>query len=509
MEEILRLIEISKKRGQRSIQLVNQNFRKSEISKDNLLFEAAANGRIFTDEDAAKSMFNADPGNRNYRNTKGKLKSKLLNHLYFLDYDKESITAYKKQEYESLHTLHQCRILIEEEAGDLAIKRLPQLVKTAREYEFIDIAIEALEILRKQYAKSGKSTHYRETTQELKHLRSFRDSVVECEEVYYEAMAFINKSVSSQKKILGRLPGHIQKFEKIAKEFNSSRIDILAKKLRLIHNRLSNKFEDNIKLCSLIEKKYLDDPAGLKVNLDLNDFALTKMISCYFLRDVNHGKRHAVQWLEKMKPGSDQWFNFIEYYFLLELSCKGYEKAAEIYRFVRTNKCFNLLPWEVTARWHIYRAFLLFVYESKLLKWGFDSNEFTNKIPNYPRYLSGYNVATLVIQFMYLLRDGMVNDVKIRVNELQKYCSIHLDKRHNYRTSVFIRMLTAAPEKEFNYELIAEKTETYFEKLKKFHNPSDFKSELEVIPYETLWSLIMGILKENKLYIHYRFYNPA
>lgn len=509
MEEILKLIEISRKRGQRSIQLVNQNFRKSEISKDNLLYEAAANGRFQTDEEVAKCMFNADPGNRNYRNTKGKLKTKLLNHLYFLDYDKESISIYKRQEYESLHTLHQCKILVEEGAETLAVKRLPQLIKTAKEFEFIDIAIEALEMLRNAYAKGGKAVLFREATKELQYLRTFRDSAAECEEIYYEAIALINKSVNARKKAMVKLPVYIDRFEKKAKEFNSSRIDVFTKKLKLMYNELSRRFKDNIKLCDQIEKEYLQDPEGIKVDLDLQELGLAKMISCFFQRDIHNGRNHAVRWLGKMQSGSDQWFSFLEYYFLLETAFKGYEKAAEIYRTVRTHKRYHQLPDEISARWVIYRAFLLYVYETKLLRWGFDIDEFNGKIPDFPRHLAGYNVATLVIQFMYLLRDGMVNDVRKRVNELQKYCSVHLDKRHNYRNSLFIRMLASVPEKEFNYELIAEKSNNYYEKLKKLHFPFDLKTELEVIPYETLWELITGILKENKLYIHYRFYNPA
>ena len=61
----------------------------SHFSKDNLLYEGIISGEFDSDEVASKKMFEADPGNRNYRNAKGKLKQKLLNHLYFLDYEKE------------------------------------------------------------------------------------------------------------------------------------------------------------------------------------------------------------------------------------------------------------------------------------------------------------------------------------------------------------------------------------------------------------------------------------
>ena len=80
MEDIKTLVEICRKKGQRSIQLVNQNFRKKEVSKDNQLYQGIVEGRFTSDRIAASTIFKADPNSRNYRNAKGKLKQKLLNH---------------------------------------------------------------------------------------------------------------------------------------------------------------------------------------------------------------------------------------------------------------------------------------------------------------------------------------------------------------------------------------------------------------------------------------------
>jgi hypothetical protein len=510
MEKILKLIEITRKKGQRSIQLINQNFRKKEVSKDNLLYEAIISGKYITDEEAAQDMFHTDPGNRNYRNTKGKLKQKLLNHLYFLDYEKDVYTNYQKTEYESHHLLHQCKILVDENAGDIAIRRLPQLVKTAKEFEFTDIAIQALLLMRNQFAREGKSSAFNDINKELSHFRLFHDAQMDCEELYYEVMAHINKSLSSQNKIVEKIPDYINEIAAKAKKFSSNRLDILGKKLQLIFNDLNMQFNDNIRLCDSLEKDYLLKPnEEITVDLNREELAFIKMYSYFFLKDITNGERYAQKQLNIFKTGSEEWFRFIEYYLLLAMSGERYKKAEEIYRLVRTNKNFNQLPEEITGRWQIYRAYLLFVNETKLLKWGFDANEFVKTIPDYPKHLVGYNIAILVVQFLYLLREGMVNDVKARVKELEKYSSAHLDKRNNYRNSVFIRMLAIVTEKEFNYELISEKSSNYLRKLQKAKIPFDLKVELEVIPYEMVWAYIMDILKTNKLYIHYRFYNPV
>jgi hypothetical protein len=508
MEDLLKLIEIAKKKGQRSIQLVNQNFRKKEISKDNLLYDGIISDKYTTDEMAAKDMFKADPGNRNYRNAKGKLKQKLLNHLYFLDYEKEIYTCYNKNEYECRHLLHQCQILINEGANDIAIKQLPYLIKTAEEFEFIDIQVEALSLLRNEHAILGKSTPFIEANTELIKVKKLQAAIHECEEMYYNTLVYLNKSVSAQNRILAKVPETISKIEEAAKKWKSSRLDILAHKLMIENNQLNWNFEDNIKICTKLEKKYLTKSnTEVLVDLDKRKIAFTKLFSFYCLNDAKNGNEYADKASKLFKNGSSDWFGFIEYHFLLMMKGQNYKKAGDLFRKVRTNKNFNILEESEKERWQIYRAFLVFVNDTKLLRWGFDLEDFLKITPQLPKDKQGYNISTLIIQFMFFLRSGDIEGVRKVVEDLQEYNSVHLDKRNNYRNSIFIRLLSIITEKEFNYEAIHEKGKTYYKKLVKTQIPGDLYEDMEVINYEIFWDTVLNILKTNKIYVHYRFYN--
>lgn len=508
MREIRQLIKIIRKKGQRSIQLVNQNFRKNETSKDNLLYEGITNNQFHTDESAAREIFGTDPGNRNYRNAKGKLKSKLFNHLYFLDYEKEAYTNYEKSRYDALHTLHQSQILITEKSPDIAIRLLNQLVKICKDYEFTTIGLQALTILRDEYAKKGKLTPYKEVTEDIKRLRKLHETYEKCEATYYQYLVQINKSVSAQNRILPRIPKAINEIKAAAKKLKSDSLYILAAELEIRYNEIRQQFGDNIKICTDLEKKYLNRPNNeVKVNLQQHDISFVKLQSYLFLGDLKAGKPYATRKIDALKAGSKTWFKFSEYYFLLLMKGENYKEASSLFRKVRTNKNFNLLADHLKSRWHIYRAFLIFFNESKILRWGFNMEEFLEERPCYERDYNGYNISTLVIQFMFLLRDGNVALIKECVEEILKYKSAHLDKRHNYRSSIFIRMLEIILDKEFDYEQIYEKGQTYYNKLVNTPIPSDLKQDSEVIPYQILWGHILDILKTNKAYIHFRFYN--
>jgi hypothetical protein len=70
-------------------------------------------------------------------------------------------------------------------------------------------------------------------------------------------------------------------------------------------------------------------------------------------------------------------------------------------------------------------------------------------------------------------------------------------------------MLSIVLEKEFSAEAVEEKGKTYLKKLKKIDIPSEPSNDIEVICYEDLFQMILDTLRENKLYVHYRFYSIA
>ncbi len=508
MKEIRQLVKIIRKKGQRSIQLVNQNFRKKETSKDNLLYEGITNNKFLNDESAAKEVFGTIPGNRNYRNAKGKLKNKLFNHLYFLDYDKESYTAYQKAEYEALHLLHQCKILSMEGASDIAARTLPHLIKMAQTYELTPIVIDALNLLREEYARTGKLTPYQEVVAELKKNHKLLEAKQKCEDAYFENLVLIRKSVSAQNRIIHRIPKVIEMIRTEAKKFGSQSLYILAAKLEITYNNISWNFEANIKLCTELEKKYLNRPNNtIEVDLNQNAIIFSKLQAYLNLKDIKAGKAYASQQIDSVKVGSKIWFRFNEYYFLLLMKGERFKEASDLFRMVRTNKNYNALSTPQKNRWHIYRAYLIFFNDSKILRWGFNLEEFLAEPPCHEKEFNGYNVSTLAIQFLFLIKEGNINAINSCVDEIIKYKSAHLDKRHNYRSSIFIRLLEIVIDKEFDYDQIKEKGETYHKKLTKTLIPADPEQEIEIIPYEILWQHILNLIKTNKAYVHFRFYN--
>ena len=508
MEDILKLIEIKRKKGHRSIQLLNQNFRKSEISKDNILFDSIIKNQLETDDEAAQKVFKSDPNNRNYRNAKSKLRQKLLNHLYFLDYDKKVYNDYQRYEYEAFHALHQSRILLKEGATEMAVKKLLQLLKLAKICEFVDIVVLTLIWLKKEYAFEGKLGYYSEVELAQQYYLKFQAAVRESEDLYYKELVQINKSFSAQTRALREIPNSIKQIRKNANEFNSTRIEVLAQKLEILYCKITNDFSKVISICSDIEKMYFHRKDGeVRVDYDENKIYLTKLEAYYNLNEIGSGLKFSDEKDDYFKAGTKEWFRFNELRFLMAMNGQDFKKAGEYYRAVKVDKNFNSLEELDLERWNIYRAFLIYFNEDKLVKWGFNLSHFLSFDASFPRDFQGYSIAVLVIRFLYFLRDGDLKGLNLTLTELDKYNSSHLDKRSNYRNSVFIRLINLVPENDFSYETIKDKGQIYLQKLQNTHIPQDSYADLEVLRYEFLWQEVLNILNTNKEYVHFKFYH--
>jgi hypothetical protein len=286
------------------------------------------------------------------------------------------------------------------------------------------------------------------------------------------------------------------------------RLDVLAHKLKIYYHSANQDHKSILKECSILETKYVDQGfENIQVNMNYKELIFLKLNSFYVLNKNEEGIDYANNIESIFRPGNTDWFKFKEFQFLILMKAEKFHQATKVFRMIRTNKNYVKISDIDKERWQIYRVYLLFVNDSKLIKWGFDIEKFKSYAPDFDKEYQGFNIATLIIQFLFYFREADIKNFKLKLDQLSKLSSIHLDKRHNYRNSIFIRMLEIVVDKEYNYELILEKGSTYFKKLITSQIPPDWNLELEIIPFEKLWEYILNILKTNKYYLHYRFYH--
>ena len=110
------------------------------------------------------------------------------------------------------------------------------------------------------------------------------------------------------------------------------------------------------------------------------------------------------------------------------------------------------------------------------------------------------NIPILVLQLLFYLQRKDYDKVIDRLETIEKYCSRYLRKdKCTYRSNCFIKMLLQIPKAKFQKAEIIRKASPFLEKLgKKSIAIANQAFEIEIIPYEDLWELVLKELEWEK-----------
>jgi len=128
----------------------------------------------------------------------------------------------------------------------------------------------------------------------------------------------------------------------------------------------------------------------------------------------------------------------------------------------------------------------------------FRLNRFLNEVELFSKDKRGTNISILVVELMHFLIRKEYNKLNNRLDALNQYTYRYLRNDHTLRSNCFIKMLLKLPEAEYH----PLRTERYVKKYEKKLRENPFEVSLksidvEIIPYEQLWEIIIEILGDN------------
>ncbi|HNT22704.1 MAG TPA: hypothetical protein PKL70_19865, partial [Saprospiraceae bacterium] len=116
--------------------------------------------------------------------------------------------------------------------------------------------------------------------------------------------------------------------------------------------------------------------------------------------------------------------------------------------------------------------------------------------PEYSKDKQGVNIPIILIQILFFLADHKHHLIIDRMDSLKLYAYRYLKKDENFRSQCFIRMLGEMVRAGFKRQGTLFRTKALTDKLKLV--PIDTypaTAENEIIPYEDLWEMVVGLLK--------------
>ena len=497
VNEVANLVRIVTSRAVAATPVLD--LRNSAESKEQLFVATVKQQPEATQLQLAKAVYGkATPANtRALQKLQSRVRAKLLNHLFFLDHTDPRLVVSRRYELECLDLLHKVSVLYAERDFRLAERLLLKCLKLAETGEFTQYVVMAARMLRNLYAELRRPASYKKIDAVLTRAQQRLSWEDEAEQLHTATQLASNGSVVARRKLLVSLPARIAQLELLHRRATSFTTYNILYRTRISYEEMKGDFPAMIRVAAAAERHFQAGKLNVR-RFDLRFNHFTSVYACLRSRQPVRGLQLAERALRDFHPTSNNWFYFQEHHLLLALHAQRYNLARELIATVMDNPGYLGQREAAKQRWDLYRSYIDFVLPPARLPSARQRqlNQQMLVLPEYSRDKRGHNVAIMVLQLLYFLRERNLEAVMLRLERLRKYQQRHLQEAEMLRSRLFLRLLLVIVEKNFDPGKAAERSKTLLQQLRDTPPPGGAFAEVEIIPYENLWEIVLDLLRE-------------
>lgn len=500
MQEIIALVQLIQHSKFRANGLLNIIL--DPHSQMRKLFDALANGQVQSDEDL-RHLFPelADSSGKLYT-LKSRLKDRLLHAVLFLDLDESAFRDRHIAFGECVRKWSASIILFSKNAWQSAVPVLENLLRHTIRFEFTEITINILRTLRLYYGTMlGDQAQYEDVDQRLKKMEAVWAAECKAESLYTDLVIRYVRSKAGKEAIAAKASEYFEEIRPYMLEFSTYKLHFFG---RLIETMIADSRHDYLAMAQTCEdavqffenKDYHSGSAlqGFYYNLLLCHLNLRNYPKCQALANNYH---------TLYDEGTFNWFKLQELYFLIAMHSGDYIKASLICTATSQHATFAEQPPPVRELWKIFEAYIYFLQDTGHLPAvttprRFKIAKFVNETQVFSKDKKGMNIPILIIQFLFPLIDGQFEELTDRMENMIKYRGRYLDESA-VRSNYFFRMLEQLPKGGFNAQDVEKRADKYLLRLQEMPlEAANQNHEIEIIPYEVLWSMIKAVLMQRQ-----------
>lgn len=198
------------------------------------------------------------------------------------------------------------------------------------------------------------------------------------------------------------------------------------------------------------------------------------------------------------------WFVIRYFKALFYIHKREYESAEQIKVSTFKTREIDDLKSGLFEIWRTLEAYLEFlaVYREgtskKNREGSFRLNKFLNQVPLYQKDKTRRNVTILLVQLLFFLARNNYGRYIDRMDALTQYRQRYLKENNTFRSNCMIRMMVKVGKYGFHPKRVKSYTKKDLWKLKSRQAElSSRSSEVEIIPYEDMWDMVMDMLERN------------
>lgn len=473
-------------------------------SKMQQMYEAIISQRIQSDEDAATWQLESDDDPSKLPNLKNKLKDRMLDSVFLLDFKEPGFSDRQKAYFECYKKWAAGMILVMRNAKVSGYDLLEKLLRHTIRYEFTELTCDILRLLRIHYSTAGGDLKKYETIREqLHHYQEIWHMENRAEDFNAELISRYVNSKATKMEVSEQAKLYYSIIKDDLEKCDSFKLQLFGRLIQIFAYSSVNDYVATARLCegavAFFDRKDYDSGFPLQV-------FYYNLITCYLqLREFEKGQAIIERCQNLVDSGSFNWFKLQELSFLLAMHTAHYEAAAQVLGRVMDNVHFDKQSFQITEIWKIYHAYIHFLIKigklpetviSSHRTAKFKLSKFLNETPVFSKDKRGMNIPILIVQILYNLVDRDYQQCMDRMEGIEKYCSRYLKQNDTFRSNCFIKMLLQIPTYAFHQDRVNRNTRKLFEML--YSVPMEVANqtyEIEIIPYETLWQLTVNSLE--------------
>lgn len=500
-EKIVVYCQIINTQKLNSFTLFKNNKTKSKIKE---LYKLAANN---TEElKVIKKLGYKNSKDPSYQKLSDRLLYKLKSSLFFLDTEHEKFSSLGVEFYKLYKNLFQHRILLMLSQRNLSMDTIEKDIDKAIEYDFPDIILQLAGIVRTYYGymkpNESKFKFYDDLID--KNIKNYDAELLV--EKYYSLLSYNYLYKKHDQKFLLNI---VNEYELIKKKkisqvetyrFIIHDFQILSFKEQLLKN-----YHEVIRLADKTIYYFKKKPYD---SFLITYFIYTDKINALIkLHKFQEAKKEIETLESQIEKGIYNWFKLKSLHFIICISLNDYNQAYLITYKVTNHKSFKLFQ-TLHQSWLIKEAYIHFLIKMNKIDQNtldnyplksFRLGKFLNEVPIYSKDKRGLNISILIIQMLFYLADKKYNQFIDRMDALTQYSYRYLRNDETLRSNAFIKMILKIPDASWHPLRVQRHVEKFYKKL--VSTPmeiSDQSAEIEIIPYEHLWELVLEILERDK-----------
>jgi hypothetical protein len=473
-------------------------FWKSPGSFGESLYTGLRKGQISDDLSAALAVFGEPDSSVRFRAFRARFRERLLNSLFFLELTSSRHGALGVDLYRLHKQVFWVHLLAMFGARNSAVAFCKKALKTARFYHQTLIEVDMMDFLCRHYWLQGHPKLHSRLSAKLDKKLATLQAEQSLSRMYQTlSMAYVKSAVPRE--VSNQIAIYNERASELASRFQTYNTTQDSIRIQILYNQVSGNYFKTLEVCDIAER-YFKEHDHLTPVTRYGELEMHRLESYLYLRDYEHGSQSALKCASYFPVGRNNWFTYMEYYFLLAMHTLRFERAIQIYTEVTSHPRFTLQRDALRERWRVFQICLNYANRATRApgqqQVEIDVDHLLQTVPIYTKDKQGYNVPILVMHILLLLERGDLDAITQRMEALKTYRSRYLRAKTNKHSALFFKLLMIMEANSFNYEEISKKGAKYYEQLRTLPSAyTEVHEGVQILSYAWLWERVLERLE--------------